>query len=81
MRAAGFEVTGIEHMPRPTRLPGDIGGWLDTFCEAFFRVLPEAERSPARSEMILKLEPLLADKDGVSWADYMRLRFSARRTA
>lgn len=81
LRAAGFEVAGIELVPRPTRLPGDIGGWLDTFCEAFFRVLPEAERNPTRSEMILKLEPLLADKDGVWWADYVRLRFSARRTA
>ena len=81
LQAARFEVSSMELVPRPTRLPGDIGGWLDTFCEAFFRVVPVADRSRTRSEMIPKLEPLLADKDGVWWADYVRLRFSARRTA
>ena len=79
LEAAGFEVLSIELVPRPTRLPGDIGGWLDTFCEAFFRVMPEGERAPARSEMIVKLEPLLVDEAGVWWADYVRLRFSAQR--
>lgn len=81
LQAAGFEVDSIMLVPRPTRLPGDIGGWLDTFCEAFFRVLPEGERPAARNEIVVKLEPLLADKDGVWWADYVRLRFSAHRTS
>ena len=28
----GFSVSYIELIPRPTPLPGDIGGWLETFC-------------------------------------------------
>ena len=80
LEAGGFEVLTMELIPRPTRLPGDIGGWLDTFCESFFRVLPEEERVPTRDEMVTSLEPVLADENGVWWADYVRLRFAAKRT-
>ncbi len=80
LEAGGFEVLTMELIPRPTQLPGDIGGWLDTFCESFFLVLPEYERIPTRDEMVSCLEPVLADDKGIWWADYVRLRFAARRT-
>lgn len=78
LEAHDFEVLAIELIPRPTRLPGDIGGWLDVFCESFFRVLDPADRRAARDEIIEALRQVLADGDGAWWADYVRLRFSAR---
>ena len=78
LESKGFAVHSIERIPRPTRLPGDIGGWLDVFCESFFRVLGPTDRPAARDEIIEALRPVLADADGVWWADYVRLRFSAR---
>ena len=35
LEARGFEVTAIELFDRPTPLPGNIAGWLDTFAESF----------------------------------------------
>ena len=44
LAAAGFEVPYIELIPRPTPLPGDVSGWLSTFCQSFSAVLPERDR-------------------------------------
>ena len=73
----GFAVDSIELVPRLTRLPGDITGWLDTFADSFFNLLPEAEREPARQEVRALLLPMLCDGEGTWHVDYMRLRFSA----
>lgn len=78
LKSHGFVVRSMELIPRPTRLPGDIGGWLDVFCESFFRVLDPADRGAARDDIIEALRPVLADADGAWWADYVRLRFSAQ---
>jgi SAM-dependent methyltransferase len=74
---AGFDVRSIGLHPRPTRLPGDVGGWLDTFAAAFLGVLPAVERAAARDEIVEELRPLIRDAEGVWWADYVRLRFVA----
>jgi trans-aconitate methyltransferase len=76
---AGFTVESIALIPRPTPLPGDISGWLDTFSESFTRVLPEPERKPYLEEVRARIEPALRGADGGWTADYVRLRFSARK--
>src|SRR3546814_1920814 len=51
LAAAGFAVGSIELIPRPTPLPGDIAGWLETFCESFLRQVPEAEQPAVLAEV------------------------------
>jgi hypothetical protein len=63
---------------RPTPLPTGMSGWLATFGERFFALLPEAERASARDEAVELLRPALFT-DGAWSADYVRLRFSALR--
>lgn len=77
LRDNGFTVEEIGLIDRPTRLPGDIGGWLDTFADAFLRVLPASERRAARDGVVTRLRSRIRDADGVWWADYVRLRFRA----
>jgi hypothetical protein len=68
-------------IPRPTPLPGDIIGWLETFAQNFTAALPEAQRPAYLEEVRSALEPRLRDVQGGWVADYVRLRFSATRPA
>ncbi|MCP5374307.1 MAG: methyltransferase domain-containing protein [Hyphomicrobiales bacterium] len=74
---AGFAVRSMELIPRPTTLPGDIAGWLETFAESWLLRLPEAGRSAFVDEVRTALEPHLRGDDGIWRADYVRLRFAA----
>lgn len=76
----GFTVENIELVPRPTPLPTDMRGWLDTFAENFFKVLPESERPAAVDDVLALLAPVLQDEAGNWTADYIRLRVAARRS-
>jgi hypothetical protein len=73
-----FEVEYIELIPRPTLLPTDMRGWLETFGVPFIQHLPPAEHSSALEESVGLLRPALCDDKGRWTADYMRLRFLAR---
>jgi SAM-dependent methyltransferase len=75
----GFELREIRLFPRPTPLPGDVLGWLETFSESFTRVLPAAERSAYLESVRDAVRPGLCDAEGRWTADYVRLRFDARR--
>jgi SAM-dependent methyltransferase len=79
LRAAGLEVLSIVLISRPTPLPGDITGWLDTFCESFTSALPASARPAFVDEVRDGLRPSLCDAEGNWTADYMRLRFAARK--
>lgn len=79
LERGGFTVEYIELIPRPTPLPTDMAGWLDTFAAPFLSRLPVNERTGARDETIAMLTPVLRDEAGRWTADYMRLRFLARR--
>ena len=78
LRAGGFAVENIALFPRPTPLPTDMAGWLDTFGESFFSQLPPRDRDGALAEVIERLRPSLCDHAGRWTADYVRLRFAAR---
>jgi trans-aconitate methyltransferase len=79
LRARGFDVDYIALIPRPTPLPGDITGWLETFAESFTTALPEAGRPAYIDEVREKLRPQLCDSNGLWTADYIRMRFAARK--
>jgi hypothetical protein len=78
LAGAGFEVPYIELIPRPTPLPGDVSGWLSTFCQSFCAVLPESERLDYLEAVRARIRPQLCDAGGRWTADYVRLRFDAR---
>ena len=74
---AGFIVTYIELIPRPTKLPGDILGWLEVFAQPFTQAVAEPERARFLKEVRTELATCLRD-DADNWfADYVRLRFKA----
>ena len=75
----GFEVETIRLFDRPTLLPGHIGDWLETLAEPFLLRVPEAERYGLKLEVEEVLAEALRDGEGRWWADYVRLRFAARK--
>jgi SAM-dependent methyltransferase len=77
----GFTAQSVELIPRPTPLPTDMAGWLDTFASPFFRGMPTDEHAAARDEAVDLLRGALCDRNGRWAADYVRLRFLARLTA
>jgi trans-aconitate methyltransferase len=81
LEGQGFEVQTIALIPRPTPLPGDIAGWLNTFAENFIRRVPAAERPAFLDEVAAALRPTLCDAEGRWTADYVRLRFAALKRA
>jgi len=81
LTSGGFVVKYIALIPRPTPLPGDVTGWLETFAESFTSTLPAAERAAYIAEVREALRGELCDAEGKWTADYVRLRFAARRSA
>ena len=79
LTAQGFEVTFMELIPRPTPLPGDISGWLETFGESFIFALPLAARAEFINEIREAIRPQLCDSQGHWTVDYVRLRFAAHK--
>ena len=77
LTAAGFVIEYIELIPRPTRLPGDIVGWLEVFAQPFTRSVAESDRERFLNDVRAELEPKLRGTEGNWVADYVRLRFRA----
>lgn len=76
----GFDVRSITLFDRPTPLPGNIRDWLETFAESYMGEVPQAMRQPVVADVTKRLQPVLMDQSGTWIADYVRLRFFARRT-
>lgn len=82
LRRHGFAVERMALIPRPTPLEaGGMEGWLRTFRSGVLGRLPEATRARAVAETVALLAPALRDEGGRWIADYVRLRFVARRPA
>lgn len=77
LEAQGFEVERIELVPRPTRLPTGMHGWLQTFRQPFFNQFGQ-EREAVLNEVAALLAPALRDTAGNWTADYVRLKVKAR---
>ena len=79
LAAAGLEADSIELFDRPTPLPGDVSGWLETFAQPFLHALPREEWRPTIDAVRERLRPALWDAERGWVADYTRLRVQARR--
>jgi SAM-dependent methyltransferase len=79
LERGGFKPESVQLIPRPTPLPTGMRGWLETFANPFCAVLPEEERGAFLDDATNMLRPVLCDEQGRWTADYMRLRFVARK--
>jgi trans-aconitate methyltransferase len=75
----GFHVEEISLTPRPTPLATGMAAWLETFRSSVLERLPAEERPAALDQIVTLLKPVLCDQQGNWIADYVRLRFLARR--
>jgi Trans-aconitate methyltransferase len=76
----GFEVVHIGLLPRLVTLPTGMAGWLETFAAPCLATVPDAEHARIRADVVELLRPCLCDAEGAWTADYVRLRFAARRS-
>jgi len=79
LERAGFRVYTIALIPRPTPLPGDVMGFLETFGHSFLEGFSGNTRTEFLQEVQTALEPQLRDSHGTWIADYVRLRFAATK--
>ena len=79
LERAGFRVDSIALVPRPTPLPGDITGFLETFGLCFLEGLSDRDREEYLQEVRSVLKSQLVNEGGVWIADYVRLRFAATK--
>ncbi len=79
LERAGFVAESVQLIPRPTPLPTGMRAWLETFANPFCAALPEGQRGDYLEEASEMLRPVLCDEKGRWTADYMRLRFMARK--
>jgi trans-aconitate methyltransferase len=77
LQRRGFAVRYIALIPRPTLLPTEINGWLETFAQSFMAPLAASDRAAFIDEVREALRPKLSDGEGKWFADYIRLRFAA----
>lgn len=80
LQRSGFRISEIGLYPRPTLLPTDMGGWLQTFRKPFFDQFAGAEREQVLLDVVELLRPSLCDERGQWSADYARLRVKAELT-
>jgi len=79
LERAGFIAESVQLIPRPTPLPTGMLAWLQTFANPFCAALSEDQRTEYLEETTEMLQPVLCDEKGRWTADYMRLRFIARK--
>jgi trans-aconitate methyltransferase len=79
LESCGFAVEYMELIPRPTALPTGMRKWLETFTIPFTKSVAEDKRGAFLNEVTDRLSPVLCDSEGNWTADYVRLRFWARR--
>ena len=80
LEQAGFEVSSIDLIPRPTPLPNGMAAWLNTFRNGVLDQLSPQDREQALATTVALLAPVLQDQLTGDWtADYVRLRFKAIR--
>jgi trans-aconitate methyltransferase len=79
LESQGFLVEEITLTPRPTPLASGMAAWLETFRRSVLELLPQEKRAGAIEQIVTLLKPALCDHEGHWTADYVRLRFLARR--
>ena len=75
----GFVVASLVIFDRPTPLPGELAGWLETFAQPFLAPFTGTVRQDVVQEVSDIARPQLYDPRRGWVVDYVRLRFEARR--
>lgn len=81
LSGAGFTVEELRQFARPTPLQAGMRAWIETFGGPLLEAVPAAGRPALIRDALAALRPALCDRAGHWTADYVRLRFVARRTA
>ncbi len=81
LEGAGFVVDRADLIPRPTPIPSGMSAWLYTFRGGFIEAagVPASELAQVIEDTRALLRPILADEAGNWTADYVRMRFAARK--
>ena len=79
LKESGFDVDFIDCFSRPTQLPKDVRGWIETFAKSYLNAIAEPYREKFLSTVVESLRDRLSNDEGDWFADYVRLRFSATR--
>ena len=79
LATCGFQIQSIGLIPRPTPLPGDVGGLMETFFEPFMAAFTPGDRLAFVDEVREALRPKFCAADGRWTADYVLLRFAATK--
>ena len=81
LQAGGFTVDSCAIVPRPTPIASGMSAWLQTFRGGFIDAagVPPEKRQQVIEDTRAMLRPILADASGNWTADYVRLRFAARK--
>jgi SAM-dependent methyltransferase len=77
----GFEIESIALIPRPTPLPTGMLGWLKTFAQTSLAEFRQESVATVLDTAVELLKPSLCDSAGDWTADYIRLRFRAKKIA
>lgn len=77
LEGAGFCVSHISSIQRPTPLSTDIKGWLSVFTNGITAALSSARREHFIEKVEHRLKPDLFSKETGWVIDYVRLRFAA----
>lgn len=80
LEEGGFLIRDLTLFPRPTPLPDDIIGWLNTFALNFLAPISAHERPALLRRVRERLSRRIQDANGKWTADYVRLRFYATRS-
>lgn len=79
LHAAGLTVESIVLFPRLTPVASGLETWLDTLAAPALALAPEPLRHRVRARAAALARPALCDGEGQWTADYVRLRFVARK--
>ncbi len=79
LRNAGFEVIDLNLFERPTVLPGRFADWVETFARPFLELVEDDDCGAFLADVERIAAAVLLDDDGIWRADYVRLRFAARK--
>jgi ubiquinone/menaquinone biosynthesis C-methylase UbiE len=79
LEKAGFTVEYLELITRPTPLKSGINSWLEIFANGIIDCLTPEQKSQFITEVTKKLKPLIYSETEGWIADYVRIRFQARK--
>ncbi len=79
LEEAGFRVEAIELFERPTPIEAGVRAWMEIFASSVVAHLDDQQRTVFLDETERRLRPTFDAVDEGWVADYVRLRFCARR--